>query len=179
MSKVLTIVLCIALCICAVAATAQEGMKGRVEATGAFAYVNVSDLDLMVLAATYGKFVTPQVEAGLGVIWADLDGDSIWGLAPQLAYHFVPEEPSKTVPFVAASYLYLDTPGDNYDTWSVSGGMKFFLDGDYTDANQAITAEVRYVNDVMGEDVLAVMAGSGRTHVVDSHLGPHKDRLQE
>lgn len=159
MSKVLMIALCIALCICAVAATAQEGMKGRVEATGAFAYLNVANTDLILLSAAYGQFVSPKLEVGLGMVFADIDGNTFWGLAPQLAYHFVPEEPSKTVPFVAASWMYLDTPGDNFDSWSISAGMKFFLDGDYTDGNQAITAEVRYIDDVMGEDVLAVMAG--------------------
>lgn len=159
MSKVLTITLCVALCICAVAATAQEGMDGRVEATGAFAYLNVASTDLILLAASYGQFVSPKLEVGLGMVFADLDGTTIWGLAPQLAYHFVPEEPSKTVPFVAGSWMYLDGPGDSLDAWSVSAGMKMFLDGDYTDGKQAITAEVRYINDVMGEDVLTVMAG--------------------
>lgn len=159
MSKAISILLCIALCFCAAAAFAQEGMEGRTEGSGAFAYVDVADVDLLLLTAQYGKFVSPNLELSVGLLYADADGADIWGLSPQVAYHFVPEESATRVPYVGAGFMHIDLDGETESAWSLFGGMKFFLDGDYSDANQAIFAEVRWISDLADEDVLAIWGG--------------------
>jgi len=138
-----------------------EGLAGKSEIMAAAAWAKVtagSDSGTLTLAgATYGKFLNSNVEAQLGIIYAqvtdlpDIGGDiKATMLTPAVAYHFLSGEGSSTVPYIGAGAVYARlTSGGTTETSTKAqyfAGVKLFIGGDYTTANKAVFLEYRRTN---------------------------------
>jgi len=133
------------------------GLNGRSELMAAGALVKASaegeDINVTLLGANYGKFVNANIEVQLAAIYARLSAGgsmSAWVLAPGVVYHFLPRNPSSTVPYVGAGLAYARIAGDGDSESSAKfqyfGGVKLFIGGDYTTANKTVFIEYRHTN---------------------------------
>jgi opacity protein-like surface antigen len=94
-----------------------------------------SDLEQTTLHLRYGRYMTPQVVATLGVSRTSFDGSGVDFTMTALTvggkYYFGERRASTLVPFadVAIGVAATDTPGqDGTDfTWEIGGGAAFFL----------------------------------------------------
>lgn len=167
MQKVLLVVL--AALVLSVPAYAQEtGLMDKNEVQLAAAWADVADVSATLLAAHYGRFITPNIQAQLGVIWADIDFEgsnvSAFAIAPAIAYYFIGENTTNIVPYLGVGYYFLNADAAeegsiNENGLEAFGGVKFFVGGDYLTSNRAFFVEYRYLNDVFGDNVSAVMVG--------------------
>lgn len=157
------IVMLLLVCCIAGAASAQ-GLQGRSELQFAAAWVDVADLSATFVGVDYAKYISNNVDLELGFLFADADfggaDTSAWAIAPAIAYNFVSENTTNTVPYVGGGFYFFD--GDDLDSETgiqAFAGIKFFQGGDYRTANRAFFAEYRYLNDVAGENVNTVFLG--------------------
>jgi outer membrane protein W len=167
-STVVALLCLILLTACASAFAAETGgLMGRSEVMGAAAWAGTSvqgeDFNGFLLGASYGKFVTPNVEIQLSAIYGTVsalgeDLDALL-LGPAAVYYFVPKEKKAAMlPYLGAGLVYARASGLGESDSSVKlqymGGVKFFIGGDYETANKAVFVEYRHASaDMFGENV--------------------------
>lgn len=140
-------------------AFAQDGtgLMGRSEIQAAGAWLKTDsggdDPELTLLSVNYGTFIAPKWEIQGSLIYANAKGVGsssahAWLVAPAAIYHFVPETPSATVPYIGAGFAYADVADSDGSNNSLKlqymAGVKFFIGGDYTNANKAVFLEYRH-----------------------------------
>ena len=118
------------------------GLMGRseIQAAGAWLRIDADENtpELTVIGANYGKFVAPKFEVQGALIYGKAsgtgDGGHAWLIAPAALYHFVPETPSATVPYIGAGFTYANVKADDESNDSFKfqylAGVKFFIGGD-------------------------------------------------
>ncbi|OFX13636.1 MAG: hypothetical protein A2Z18_07160 [Armatimonadetes bacterium RBG_16_58_9] len=149
----------------AIRADEEMGMMDRTELSLSAAWVDVADITAMMFAAHYGKYLTPNLAVQLGALYANLDegGSEVtgWALAPEVAYHFISETTTTTVPYVGVGWYFFNVDDLDVDDNGLEAfvGAKFFMNGDYQTSNHAFFVEYRYLNDVAGENVNSVLIG--------------------
>ena len=159
MKRTITLLICVAVLMGIAAASHAEGLMGRNEINGSAAWIKVEDLKLTLAGVNYGRFVTPNVEAQLGVLYLKPSGeDSAYALAPAVSYYFISPSTTTTVPYVGVGYYWISLFGEKENNWEAFAGAKFFLDGNYSTAKTAAFLEYRYLK-IASTSINTVWAG--------------------
>lgn len=159
MKRTITLLICAAVLMGIAAAGHAQGLMGRNELNAAAAWIKVEDLKLTLAGANYGRFVTPNVEAQLGILYLKPSGgDSAYALAPAVSYYFISPSTTTTVPYVGAGYYWVSLFGEKENDWHAFAGVKFFLDGNYSTAKSAAFLEYRYLK-IVDTNINVVWAG--------------------
>ena len=166
MKKGLLVVLA-ALVLSAPAYAQQTGLMGKNEVSFAAMWQKVGSDSTTTVQASYGRFVTPNLEPQLGLTWSDSEGSRNLYIAPAVAWHFIGEGTTNVVPYIGVGWYFVNNK--NGASESDNGleafvGAKLFIGGDYMTSNRAVFVEYRYLNDVSlgggsGENVNMVLIG--------------------
>jgi len=175
MKNSLLVVLCVVFILGLMSACFADStaLEDKSELMAAGAWIDTSeDLSGLVLGVGYGKFIDPNLEIKLDLLYGnvDFDGEDIDALvlAPAAVYNFVPETPSATVPYLGLGGAYARVSGDGESEDSLKlqyfAGAKFFIGGDYETANKALFLEYRHTGiEFFGEEVDLDMVWGGLT----------------
>lgn len=165
MKKALTLILCVLMLVTVAAAYAENtGLAGKNEVMGAATWLKASnggdDVKVTILGTSYGKYFTNNWEGQLGFIYAKVEDEKAWLIAPAAVYNFTPKQPSSTVPYlgVGLAYAKVDDGGDSDSSTKLQyfGGCKFFLGGNYDTSTKSIFIEYRRTNLDMYDDSIDV-----------------------